>query len=226
LKLESYFLLLSDIVKIFNIRQAELPNKYQGNINFFDVLEEGKTKRVAGIEEEHLTVIRNFSKVSNADKYLTIIKEAIHNHKTSYSHFFKDIVLTQDQTNKLIETVEEKTKEVTILEGKLNELSCSTNRFKEFTNFTTMIPLIKVHKKLKKKIDYVKLLSILRIEGVLNNKNEVDPSLIENGSFRMFKWEANASRSLTSNSQLMVSEKGIKFIDEVLERVLGKEKKK
>jgi len=225
-KLQSYYVELNDIKKLFELEMKHLPEKYQGNLNYFDVKIGTTARKLAGIAEEDLEVIKNFSKHKDAECFAQSLLAIINDLKCSYSGYVRGMVLPQEEQDNLICAIEKKSRKINILEGQVEELKEGAKLFFEFTDNSTMIPLRKVHEKLKYKTTYIQLLAHLRQCGAIDEFCRPTASLVENGCFRFFTWIGQIGDQEKKTIQVVVSDKGIKYINEILERASGKGKRK
>lgn len=225
-KLQSYFLEVNDLKRLFDLNIRQLPDRYRSGLNYFDITNGNTSKKIACVAEEDLIIIRNFSKLKDADNYAKSILTIIDDIKRSYSGYTKGMVLNQEEQDGLISEIEKKTRKINILEGQVDELKEGAKLFFEFTDNTSMVPLRKVHEKLKYKTSYIQLLGHLRQCGAIDEYCRPTSSLIENGCFRYFTWISHVGDKEKKTTQIVVSEKGIKYINEILEKANGKSKRK
>lgn len=225
-KLQTYFIEINDLKRLFNMTTKEFPEKYKGKLNYINIKTNNTSKKLAGIAEEDLNVIKNFSKLQDADNYANSILTIIENIKMSYSGFTRGMVLSQDEQDFLIGDYERKVRKINILEGEVAYLKEGAKIFFEFTDNTSLIPLRRVHEKLKYKTTYVQLLGHLRQCGAIDEYCRPASSLVENGCFRFFTWSTQIGDKEKKTNQIVVSEKGIKYINEILEKANGKRRQK
>jgi|GEM_PF-4862631 len=224
-KVNCYFLEWGDIKRLFEIELSDLPQKHRGNLVYTTINDGEKSKKYAGVDVHDLEIIKNFSTSINAEKYMTLIKSVILNINKSYSGYIKEMVLPKEEQNNLIDSVECKAKTINMLEGKIEVLKERAKLFREFTGNTQMIPLSIVNKKLKYKTTYPQLLAHLRQCEAIDEFCNPTPKLIENGCFRIFGWETIVGDKKKKTTQVMVTEKGLKFINEILEKSNGRRNK-
>lgn len=225
-KMQCYYLELNDIKNLFEIKIKDLPSKYQGNVNYFDIRVKDTVKKFAVVDEEELEVIKNFSKHKEAENFAASLKTIIADIKRSYSGYVKGMVLPREEQDELIGELESKSRKVNILEGQVEALKEGAKLFYEFTGNSTLVPLRIVHTKLKYKTTYNQLLGHLRQCGAIDESCNPTSSLVENGCFRTFVWSSRVGDQEKKTTQMMVSEKGIKYINEILEKANGRVKKK
>lgn len=224
-KMQCYYLELNDIKRLFEVGVKDFPSKYQGNLNYFDVKVAGNRKKLAVIDESDLEVIKNFSKHKDASNYAASLQTIISDIKRSYSGYVKGMVLPREEQDNLISEFERKTRRINILEGQVEELKEGAKLYYEFTGNTALVPLRIVHQKLKYKTTYNQLLGHLRQCSAIDEYCRPTPSLVENGCFRTFIWASQIGDQEKKTIQVVVSEKGIKYINEILEKANGKKKK-
>ncbi len=225
-KVQSYYIELSDLRKLFGINLKELPSKYQGNLYYLDTKINGKAKKLSAVSEDDLEIIKNFSKDKDADNYFKSILTIINDLKTSYSGYVQGMILAQEEQDNLINSLEKTHKKINILEGQIEDLKVGAKLYFEFTDNTTLLPLIKVVDKLKYKTTYIQMIGHLRQCGALLEDSIPAPSLIENGCFKTFVWSTKIGDKEKKTTQIVVSQKGIKYINEILEKANGKGLKK
>lgn len=225
-KVQSYYIELSDLRKLFGINLKELPAKYQGNLYYLDIKINGKVKKLSAISEDDLEIVKNFSKDKDADNYFRSILTIVNDLKTSYSGYIKGMFLEQEEQDNLINSLEKTHKKINILEGQIEDLKVGAKLFFEFTDNTTLLPLKKVVEKLKYKTTYIQMMGHLRQCGALLEDSIPAPSLIENGCFKTFVWSTKIGDKEKKTTQIVVSQKGIKYINEILEKANGKGLKK
>lgn len=225
-KLQTYFIEISDLKKLFELKTKDLPEKYRGNLNYIETKVSGATRKLAGIAEEDLDIIKNFSRNKDADNYAKSILTIINDLKMSYSGFVRGMILPQEDQDLLITDYEKKVRKINILEGQVDELKEGARIYLEFTDNTTLIPLRRVHEKLKYKTTYEQLLGHLRQCGAIDEYCRPEASLVENGCFRSFVWIAQIGDKKKETTQIVVSQKGIKYINEILEKENGKRRAK
>lgn len=224
-KLHCYFIELNDMKKLFDVEIKDLPEKYRGNLNYFDVKFGANVKKLAGVAEEDIEVIKNFSKLKDAEYYAKSILTIISDMKTSYCGYTKGMILPQEEQDELISSFERKTRKINVLEGQLEELKEGAKLYFEFTDNTSMVPLRRVHEKLKYKTTYTQLLGHLRQSGAIDEFCRPTASLVENGCFRYFTWISQIGDKEKKTTQIVVSDKGIRYINEILEKANGKTKR-
>lgn len=224
-KLKTYFIELNDLKKLFELNKKDIPEKYQNRLNYIGIKKAGVVKKLAGVAEEDLEIIKNFSKSKNADNYYNSLLTIIEDIKLSYSGYTKGMVLPQEAQDDLINDLEKKARRINILEGQIDELKEGAKLFFEFTDNTTLIPLTRVHEKLKYKTNYTQLLGHLRQCGAIDEECRPTPMLVEKGIFRYFMWSTKIGDKEKKTIQIVVSAKGIKYINEILEKANGKEKR-
>ena len=139
-KLQTYFVEINDLKRLFNMTTKEFPEKYKGKLNYINIKINNTSKKLAGIAEEDLNVIKNFSKLQDADNYANSILTIIENIKMSYSGFTRGMVLSQDEQDFLIGDYERKVRKINILEGEVAYLKEGAKIFFEFTDNTSLIP--------------------------------------------------------------------------------------
>jgi len=225
-KLQTYFVELNDLKRLLELSKNELPVKYHGNLNYIEVKMDGKVKKVAGVAVEDMVSVKNFSKSKDADNYIKSILAIIEDIKLSYSGYTRGMRLDQTEQDDLIGEIEESVRKINFLEGQVDALRDGAKSFLEFTGNTTMIPLRRVHEHLKYKTTFDQLLGHLRQSGAIDEYCRPTPSLIEKGCFRVFMWSTQIGDKEKKTTQIVVSEKGIKYINEILEKANGKVKKK
>ena len=142
--------------------------------------------------------------------------------KLSYSGYTKGMILEESEQDVLIDELERRARRINILEGQVNDLKMGAKLYNEFTGNTKLIPLKQVHERLKYKTTYDQLLAHLRQCGAINEQCYPTPALVENGCFRFFIWIAKIGDREKKTTQIVVSEKGIKYINEILEKANGK----
>jgi len=225
-KVQSYYVELSDLRKLFGINLKELPLKYQGNLYYLDTKINDKVKKLSAVSEDDLEIIKNFSKDKDADNYYSSIITIINDLKTSYSGYIQGMILAQEEQDNLINSLERTHKKVNILEGQIEDLKVGAKLYFEFTDNTTLLPLKKVIDKLKYKTTYIQMMGHLRQCGALIEDSIPAPSLIENGCFKTFVWSTKIGDKEKKTTQIVVSQKGIRYINEILEKANGKGLKK
>lgn len=225
-KLQTYFIEVKDLLKVLDIRTKDLPAKYQGKVTYVDVTVNEKTVRYSSVAEEDFLVMKNFSRNKNVDSFTASILETIENIKMSYSGYIKGMILPQAEQDALVQEVERKTRRINILEGQVNNLKEGARNFMEFTDNTALVPLRRVVEKLRYKTTYEQLLGHLRQCGALDASNTPESNLVEKGIFRYFIWSTKIGDKEKQTTQIVVSEKGIKYINEVLEKANGKNRRK
>lgn len=221
-KHDDYYLELNDTKKLFNIKLNELPKDYQNYFANVAVEINGKNVILAGVCLDDLVYYRNFSKEKDASIYYERIKIFVSDLRGSYSGLAPDMILKQEELNQLISANETKTKKITILETKLEDASEMAKRFLEFTGNSRYIPLSLVHKTLKYPCNYVKIMALLRTENAFNLDNKPNSNLIEDGYFRLFEWRKQIGDKVTNQTQVMVTAKGIRYLNNLLEKSAGK----
>ncbi len=221
-KSQSYYVELGDLRKLFEINLKDLPEKYQKEKYYFEIKTGLVKRKLAGIAEEDLEVIKNFSRSKDADNYLASIRCKIADLKCAYGSYIRGMILSQDEVDSLICDNEKKAKKINILEGKVDEYSEAAKYYLEFTNNSVMTPLMVANKKLKYKTTYPQLLGHLRQSGAINEDCIPSSHLIEKGCFRVFSWSTKVGDKETRKTLVLVSESGIKFINEILEKSNGK----
>lgn len=225
-KVQSYYVELSDLRKLFGINLKELPLKYQGNLYYLDTKINDKVKKLSAVSEDDLEIIKNFSKDKDADNYYSSIITIINDLKASYSGYIQGMILAQEEQDNLINSLERTHKKVNILEGQIEDLKVGAKLYFEFTDNTTLLPLKKVIDKLKYKTTYIQMMGHLRQCGALIEDSIPAPSLIENGCFKTFVWSTKIGDKEKKTTQIVVSQKGIRYINEILEKANGKGLKK
>ena len=224
-KVGSYYVGFTDVKRLFELNLKELPEKHQPNLYYFDTHIDGRKKKFVGVASDDIELLSNFSKSKDADNYTKSILGVINQLKSSYSGYTKGVVLDQENQDLLISELEQKYQEVNILEGKNKALQMAAKLFHEFTDNTTLIPLRYIVPELKYKTTYLQLLGHLRQSGALSGDDDISLFLIENGSFRVFVWSMRNGDRNKVESIILVSQKGIKYINEILEKASGKERK-
>ncbi len=224
-KIGSYYVELSDVRRLLELNLKELPERHQPNFYYFDTNIDGRKKKFTGIASDDLEVLCNFSNSKHSNDYTLSILSIINQLKSSYSGYTKGLVLDQENQDLLISELERKYQEVNILEGQNKTLQMSAKLFHEFTDNTTLIPLRYIVPHLKYKTTYPQLLGHLRQSGALIDDDNISPFLIENGAFRVFIWSSRIGDQSKTKSIIVVSNRGIKYINEILEKASGKERK-
>lgn len=221
-KIKSYFIEVNDLKKLLDIKAKDVPERQKSSLTYIEIKEKGRVKKLAGIAEDELDAIKNFSKEKDADIYIESIRTIIEDMKLSYSGYTKGMILEETEQDVLIDELERRARRINILEGQVNDLKMGAKLYYEFTGNTKLIPLKQVHERLKYKTTYDQLLAHLRQCGAINEQCHPTPALVENGCFRFFIWIAKIGDREKKTTQIVVSEKGIKYINEILEKANGK----
>ena len=87
---------------------------------------------MAGIAEDELDAIKNFSKEKDADIYIESIRTIIEDMKLSYSGYTKGMILEESEQDVLIDELERRARRINILEGQVNDLKMGAKLYYEF----------------------------------------------------------------------------------------------